>query len=220
MDEITVPGGLLRRLTAAAGKRREVVSLAAVATVAVVFSLAAWSRGAPASIAPPSVMPPVAGYPSTAPSSSASWPAPSPTVLSVFVHVAGAVRHPGLYEVPAGTRVQGAIEAAGGARPSADLDLLNLAELVQDGTKVDVPKHGEVAAVTSPGGSTPAPGPVNLNTADETALETIPGVGPVTATSILQYRSQIGSFSSVEQLLDVDGIGPATLESLRAYVTV
>jgi competence protein ComEA len=194
--------------------------LAGVATGIVVLSLAAWSRTIPASIAPPSV----ASSP-VAPVSPLGSPLASPTAGgTVFVHVAGAVRRPGLYEVPEGTRVEGAIEAAGGPRPGADLDALNLAELVADGTKIEVPGRRSAAAngvpSVAPSATPTVPAVVNLNTADQAALETIPGVGPVTATAILQYRAEIGSFTSVEELLDVDGIGPATLESLRPYVTV
>lgn len=136
----------------------------------------------------------------------------------LFVHVAGAVVDPGLYTFPSGSRVADAIEAAGGPARRADLDAVNLAEVLRDGLKIDVPIRGTTVPVTST--STPASSIINLNTADQPALETIPGVGPVTATAILQHRTEIGSFDAVEQLLDVTGIGPATLEALRPYVTV
>jgi competence protein ComEA len=114
-----------------------------------------------------------------------------------------------------------AIDAAGGAKPGADLDAINLAELLVDATKIEVPKVGEAPLPAVAGaGSSPATVVVNLNSADQAALETIPGIGPVTATSILMYRDEVGSFSSVDQLLEVDGIGPATLESLLPYVTI
>lgn len=136
----------------------------------------------------------------------------------LFVHVAGAVVDPGLYRFPSGSRVADAIKAAGGPGRRADLDAVNLAEVLRDGLKIDVPIRGTTVAVSS--SSTPGASIVNLNTADQPALETIPGIGPVTATAILQHRSEIGSFDNVEQLLDVTGIGPATLEALRPYVTV
>jgi competence protein ComEA len=120
-----------------------------------------------------------------------------------------------------GARVQDAIDAAGGPTRRAHLEVLNLAEIVADGAKVDVPDSGQPpAAAPGMSGTSTAPGLVNLNTADETALESIPNVGPVTAGAILKYRTQIGSFSSVDQLLQVSGIGPATLDSIRSYVTV
>lgn len=117
-----------------------------------------------------------------------------------------------------------AVESAGGATRRADLDLLNLAELLVDGTKVDVLRAGDApapassAAVTGEGHAAAAPIP--LNSADQALLETIPGIGPVTATAIVTHREEIGGFDSLEQLLDVDGIGPATFESIRAYLTL
>jgi competence protein ComEA len=136
----------------------------------------------------------------------------------LFVHVAGAVVDPGLYTFASGARVADAIEAAGGPGRRADLDAVNLAEVLRDGLKIDVPVRGTTVPVSST--STPGTSIVNLNTADQPTLETIPGVGPVTATAILQHRTELGSFDAVEQLLDVTGIGPATLEALRPYVTV
>ena len=137
------------------------------------------------------------------------------------MHVAGAVRRPGLYEFPSGARVADAISTAGGPAAGADLSQLNLAELLVDGSKIQVPRRGRAAPAV---GAAPSPTPsaltVDLNSADQAALETIPGVGPVTALAILQHRDEIGGFQSFEQLLDVDGIGPATLEAIRPYVTI
>ncbi len=115
-----------------------------------------------------------------------------------------------------------AIEAARGARRSADVDSLNLAEVLADGMQVYVARRGEASAGAAPVAATATPGTpvVNLNTADQAALETIPGIGPVKAGAILEYLEQIGSFDSVEQLLDVSGIGPATLEAITPYVSV
>jgi competence protein ComEA len=124
--------------------------------------------------------------------------------------------------------VADAIEAARGPRSSADLDALNLAELLTDAEKVYVPRRGEqVPSASVPGYTTSSPAPgatpaavVSINSADQVALEAIPGIGPVKATAILDYRTQIGSFTSIDQLLDVNGIGPATLEAIRPYVTL
>ena len=191
--------------------------VAVVIAVAVVGSLLVWMRGTPASIAPPATAP---AAPAPTASSAASATHGSTAAL-IYVHVAGAVRKPGLYELPAGTRVAGAIEAAGGPTRRADLDQVNLAEVLGDGIKLDVPEQGEaVASVPAPPGTAAAPGLVDLNSADQALLETIPGVGPVTATAIIQHRTEIGSFTALEQLLDVTGIGPATLESLRPYVSL
>ena len=187
--------------------------MAAVVAGVVAIALALLGRGAGARIAPPA-RGPMPAFPSTA---------TSPTAV-VFVDVAGAVRAPGLYSLPAGARVADAISAAGGARPRADLSALNLAELLVDGTKIDVPVSGAVASPQGPDAapvaSSPSPSTVSLNSADQAALETIPGVGPVTAAAIIGYREQIGSFQSIDQLLDVDGIGPATLEAIRPYVSL
>ncbi|HYY45180.1 MAG TPA: helix-hairpin-helix domain-containing protein, partial [Actinomycetota bacterium] len=128
-----------------------------------------------------------------------------------------------------GARVANAIRRAGGPTRRADLDALNLAETLADGAKVLVPPKGaQPVAAPSPGmpGFSAAPSPggvgaqIDLNTADQAALEAIPGIGPVKAQAILAYREEIGTFTSVEQLLEVDGIGPATLESVRSYVRV
>ncbi|MDQ4024065.1 MAG: helix-hairpin-helix domain-containing protein, partial [Actinomycetota bacterium] len=110
------------------------------------------------------------------------------------------------------------IDAAGGATRRADLGLLNLAEPLVDGVKVEVLERG--APATAPPASAATPSAVSLNSADQAALETIPGVGPVTAAAIVAYRDETGPFTSVEQLLEVSGIGPATLESVRPYVTL
>jgi competence protein ComEA len=141
---------------------------------------------------------------------------------ALYVHVAGAVRRPGLYELPEGTRVADALDAAHGALPRADLDLINLAEPVTDGVQVYVPRRGE-SSVQPGSAASPAAGDsvlVDINSADQAALESIPGIGPVKGAAILEYRESVGRFESVEELLEVNGIGPATLESMRAYVTV
>jgi len=139
------------------------------------------------------------------------------TADTVVVHVAGAVRSPGVYTVEAGLRVGDAVEAAGGAVDGADLDGLNLARLVVDGEQVKVPLVGEVAAAGEAGAAT---GLINVNTADATALEALPGVGPVLAARIVTYRDAHGQFSSIEELDDVSGVGPAILEQISAVATV
>ena len=143
-------------------------------------------------------------------------------VPEVTVDVAGKVRDPGIVVLPAGSRVIDALEAAGGARSSVDLSVLNLARPLVDGEQVLV---GAPAAVTAPGAPAGVPGGaatplVDLNTADQALLETLPGVGPVTAAAILAWRTEHGRFTVVEELLEVDGIGPATLEDLAPLVQV
>ncbi len=151
----------------------------------------------------------------------------------VEVHVVGQVRHPGVVTLRSGARVIDAIKAAGGALPGADLDAVNLARVLGDGEQVRVPKPGETLAPSPPtvaggggagtGGTSadaPAAGPVNLNTADAAALDGLPGVGPVLAERILQWRQTNGRFTSVDELGEVSGIGDKALERLRPLVTV
>jgi competence protein ComEA len=209
VQEIVVPQDWRDRLEALAGRRRDLYLIAGIAVAVVVIGVVARGHGVGASSGTP------------VRSQVMATPAPTATIAtSIYVHVAGAVRRPGLYQLPGGTRVAQAIEAAGGPTSRADLDLLNLAEILVDATKVEVPLRGGAVttAPTSPPASAPAA--VNLNTADQPTLETIPGVGPVTATAILQKRAELGRFDTLDQLLEVTGIGPATLEALRPYVTL
>jgi competence protein ComEA len=165
----------------------------------------------------------------TAPAAPAAGPAVSSAPSTgevVLAHAAGAVRRPGLYELSAGDRVADLLAAAGGATRRADLDRVNLAAPVADGTQIVVPEIGEViTAPTGPTGSSSADpsrpaAPVDLNTADAGALDTLPGVGPATAAAILEYRDANGPFASVEDLIDVPGIGEAKLAALADLVTV
>ena len=148
----------------------------------------------------------------------------SPSLVTIIVDVAGWVRQPGVYEFTSGQRVIDAVNRAGGPKKGADLTALNLAAPLTDGTQIVVPQTG--AAVpggtgsTSAGGTTAGAALININTASETELETLSGVGPVTAAAIIDYRTQNGPFSTVDDLVDVSGIGPATLEQIRPFVTV
>lgn len=138
----------------------------------------------------------------------------------VVVHVGGEVTEPGLYTLPAGSRVADAVEEAGGALPETDLDLLNLARTLTDGERilVGVAEEEGVENAGVPGGGTSL---VNISTAGETELRTLPGIGEKKARQILAHREALGgSFSSVDDLLGVDGIGEKTLENLRPHVTV
>ena len=144
----------------------------------------------------------------------------SPAVM-LIVDVAGAVHQPGVYEFAEGDRVIDAIERAGGPMPKADLSLLNLAAPLADGTQILVPKAGPPGAVVPGGGAPGSAGSLlNINTASATELETLSGIGEVLAATIVEYRDQNGPFASVDDLLDVSGIGPATLEEIRDQVTI
>jgi len=141
----------------------------------------------------------------------------------IVVHVVGAVRSPGLYRLVEGGRVADALSLAGGAAAKADLTAVNLAAPLVDGTQVLVPRRGEAmtagGGMASPGGAgAPSAGPVRLSTATLEELDALPGVGPVTAQRILQYREEHGAFGSVDELDAVPGIGPARLEQLRELV--
>lgn len=146
----------------------------------------------------------------------------------VTVHVTGRVRQPGVQELPAGSRVADAVAAAGGTTAGADLERVNLARKLLDGEQVQVPAKGQPLAAPPPAPGTPAgPGeagptqvqPLDLNTATAEQLEALPGVGEVTAQRIIDHRAK-RPFRSVEDLLDVEGIGERRLESLRGLVAV
>lgn len=139
----------------------------------------------------------------------------------VFVHVAGAVRKPGMYELGPEARVADAIEAAGGALPKADVDLVNLAQILTDGMKIEVPVTGDGApSAVAPADASTGTALVSINSAGLAGLETLPGVGPVTAQAIISHREETGPFSSLEGLLEVSGIGPATFAEIRPHVTL
>ena len=178
------------------------------------------------------------------PAASSSAPATASTGAApdgrIVVSVVGLVNKPGLVTIVDTARVADAIERAGGARPGADLISLNMAQLLRDGDQILVGqgeggtvKSAVVAATGAPGsdppggrpgngGSLPADGTglVNLNTATVDQLDTLPGVGPVTAAAIVAWREANGGFTSVDQLAEVDGIGPARLAKLTPLVTV
>ena len=143
----------------------------------------------------------------------------------VTVHVAGAVRRPGVYRLAAGARVDDALRSAGGPRDRADLTAVNLAAKLEDGRQVIVPERaaagGGGAAGAAPAVSSSAAGaPINLNTATLLQLDTLDGVGPGIAQRILDYREQHGGFSRVEELGEVPGIGAKRLATLTPLVTV
>ena len=150
-------------------------------------------------------------------SSSVVTPAPDP-VATLLVHVTGCVARPGLYELNEGARVLDAVSAAGGFTPQAERSGVNLARKVADGEQLHIPAVGEVAP--SPAGAPSAGGVLNLNTASEAELESLPRVGPAMAARIVAWREKNGPFRSVDELLEVSGIGEKTLDGLRGSVTV
>jgi competence protein ComEA len=156
---------------------------------------------------------------------------PPPTPFPLIVHVSGAVTIPGVYTLPIGSRVKDAIQAAGGLLPYADSFNLNMAAPLQDGELIWVPsiQQANPTAVTpekTPNDnkaqpSTPVPtGLININTATLEELDTLPGIGPVKAQSIIDYRNSNGPFNSIKAIQDVNGIGPVTYEGLKELITV
>ncbi len=134
----------------------------------------------------------------------------------VVVDVTGAVARPGVYRLPSGARVTDAVQRAGGATGGALLEAINLAARLADGQQVVVPRKGPGGAPLAAAGAASEEGPISLGTATVEQLDTIDGIGPVTAQDIVEFREQHGGLSSVDQLDQVSGIGPATMESLRA----
>lgn len=146
---------------------------------------------------------------------------------TVVVHAAGAVKFPGVYVLPIEARVDDVLHAAGGAEPAADLDVVNLAQPIKDGDRVFFPRVGQptpvpvtLQNVSAPQSSIDGPmvGPLDLNTATAEQLDALPGVGPATAQRIIEFREQNNGFRSVNQLLDVPGIGESKLAALKAKV--
>lgn len=210
---------------------------------AVVALVGAWSatQGAGTVVvtgsgpASPSVQaPPPEPAPAASPTSATPTAAPPPEPL--VVHVVGAVATPGVVTLEPGSRVQDALDAAGGALPEADLATVNLARPVQDGEQIPVPTPGQTLTPAAPPAAAPpaapAPGPapaqdasgagtpVNINTASPAELETLPGVGPVLAERIVSWRTENGAFLTVDDLQEVQGIGEKVLANLRPHVTV
>ena len=133
----------------------------------------------------------------------------------IMVHVAGAVRSPGVYTLAEGARVFEAIAAAGGALLNADEHALNLAEPLYDGRRITVPYQG-----TDEQRQEENTGKININTASTAELDALPGIGPTRAAAITAYREKNGPFSSLDDLAKVTGIGPSTVENLREFITL
>jgi competence protein ComEA len=212
-----VPMGL--RGAVVAPSRRAVVGLAGLLAAALVLALVLMWVQRPHESAVPSAR-------RTAPTGAVLSLPPTATPLpSLVVHVTGAVRRPGLVELPGGSRVDDAVAAAGGATRKADLASVNLARVLVDGEQIVVLRRGGVAApgvapAPSTGGAASPGQPVDLNSATLEQLDGLPGVGPVLAQRIIDWRSKHGRFSSVDELTEVSGIGERTFADLRALVRV
>ena len=142
---------------------------------------------------------------------------------TIIVHVVGAVRNPGVYELPSGARGIDAVRAAGGLGPHADPLAINLAALLTDGAQLIVPRTVSVTgggAAAAEASTASGVDKININTADQAALESLPGIGPSLAQRIIEHRDTNGPFGSIQDLLDVSGIGEKTLANLEPYITV
>lgn len=153
---------------------------------------------------------------------------PAPTQAPIIVDVSGAVAQPGTYPLSFGSRVEDAIEAAGGMLPEAYTASLNLAAPLTDGSKVLVPEQPATPDPSAPASANSAPAdsqpqtvyPININTADKQTLMELPGIGESKAQAIIDYRTKNGPFASIEDIQNVSGIGPATFENLKDLITV
>ncbi|HEV7957415.1 MAG: competence protein ComEA [Microbacteriaceae bacterium] len=191
-----------------------VLVLVGLAVTIIVVTLGA--RGAT------TALPPEASRSGAGPTTANDAVGDQPTA-SIFVHLLGAVTRPGLYELRDGDRAVDAVAAAGGFTATADQAGLNLARQLTDGEQIYVPVIGEVPAGPLPpdgAGAGQGAGKVDLNSADEATLDTLPGVGPATAQRILDWREQNGRFTAIEDLLSVTGIGEKTFAELKNLVTV
>ena len=148
---------------------------------------------------------------------------PVPTEKPIVVQISGAVPRPGVYALPEGARVQDLISAAGGFLAEADKEFINLARVLEDGERLDIPYMDGFSPViptpivTSVASSSDL---ININTAASFELETLPGIGPTTAEMIVAYREENGFFVSIEDILNVSGIGPGTYERIKDLITV
>jgi competence protein ComEA len=146
---------------------------------------------------------------------------PAPTLAPLTVHITGAVVNPGVYSLPRGSRVQDALTAAGGFSTQASPDAVNLAAFLQDGQQIHVPAVGEQVPVYLPGAPTGSSvAPVDINTADEAELQTLPGIGPTRAQAILAYRQEHGPFLSIADIRNVPGIGETTYQQIKDLIVV
>ena len=154
--------------------------------------------------------------------------APPPTPSPLMVDISGAVNDPGVYELSLDSRVQDAIKIAGGLLPDANSSAVNMAARVMDGQKIIIPLEGEEIPVTKSSPVDELTGqslitdtqPININTATQEELETLPGIGPSKAAAIIEYRSTNGAFTTFEDILEVTGIGEKTLEGFKDLIFI
>lgn len=146
---------------------------------------------------------------------------PAPTLAPLAVHITGAVVNPGVYSLPRGSRVQDAVAAAGGFATQASPDAVNLAAILQDGQQIHVPAVNEQVPASLPGAPLESSiAPVNINTAGEAELQTLPGIGPTRSQAILTYRQEHGPFLDIADIRNVPGIGETTYQQIKDLIVV
>jgi len=242
-DRVPVPDPLRRRVALGPGQLAVVALLVAAAlgvtcwwvvrssaaTTAVPAALQTSPLGLPSGAPSGAASPMAAGSLGAVPAAGTALSSASSSAADVTVDVEGRVRHPGIVVLPTGDRVVDAIKAAGGIPRRGVLRGINLAAVLTDGQQLMIGAVGGAPATAAsvgpegpdPTGADSAPtSRISLNSATAEQLDTIPGVGPVTAQSILTWRQQNGRFTSVDELMEVDGIGPATLAKIEPYVTL
>jgi competence protein ComEA len=199
-------------------KEQQLLLLALIASLVVGLGVMAIQNISPASSDKVSIETPKHGH-------IMAQEAAKPTIM---VHVCGAVRREGVYKLNPGDRLIDAVKLAGGARPAADLTAVNLAEAVKDGQKIVVPAkqlpvetHSEPVNVEAGGKQrSKLQGPININTADEKTLDSLPGVGPATAKAIIEYRKTKGPFARIEQIMEIPRFGKSKFERIKGLVII
>ena len=208
MSAVPVPSERRARVRVGLGAA---LVLVVIGLAVAVFVTAVSPHGASSVVAPSSPVPTPGPASRQAPSGA--------TGTVIYVHILGQVADPGLYALHDGDRAVDVVAAAGGLTASADPASLNLARFLSDGEQIVVPAVGEAPPASVAAGGTAIPGKVNINTADEPTLETLPRVGPAMAARILAWRAANGRFTAVEDLMSVSGIGEKTFEGLKDLVT-
>ncbi|MFD4861304.1 helix-hairpin-helix domain-containing protein [Streptomyces atratus] len=208
---------------------RTLAALAVVLIAAAVFAAVHFRSARPHSVRAPDPVNEAAHARTSGPVTEAPEPSPGPPPATgpgghIVVDVSGKVRSPGIHQLPSGARVADALRAAGGARPGVDLTGINRARVLMDGEQIVVgappgpPAAGSTGGAAAGGGGSPTSGPVSLNRATLEQLDTLPGVGPVLAQHIVDYRTQHGGFRSVDELREVNGIGDRRFADLQPLV--
>jgi competence protein ComEA len=147
---------------------------------------------------------------------------PPPTASPIFIDISGEIKIPGLYSLPVNSRLEDAIDLAGGLSTDADLSRINRAEILHDGDKIVIPQKNSAGNSINPTltSSSDASSPININSADLSTLQQLPGIGPAKAQDIIDYRNEHGNFQNIEQLMEVPGIGDSIFQEIKDLITI